>query len=332
MSIYRRGDVWWYYITHEGQRHRGSTGEGERPAAQRFHDELKAELWRQRRGGVYLHSALETWIGKRTGPDSYRVEKLKGIIPDRPLEDVTGEWLEPRIPDSTPATFNRYANIITAAWNKARKRQDLPPLHIERKATPRGRVRWLTGEEWERLRKVLPAHQRPMAELAIATGLRQANIFRLEWAQVDLERERAWIHADQAKAGKPIGVKLNEDAMAVLNAQHKITGGGKWVFVGKDGKKPPTEIKTAWKRACAAAGLEDFHWHDLRHTWATWHVMEGTPLEALQKLGGWADHRMVLRYAHLAESFVDQFAGNAKPYQPRHVLRHTTRKPRAKKA
>jgi integrase len=52
----------------------------------------------------------------------------------------------------------------------------------------------------------------------------------------------------------------------------------------------------------------------LRHTWATWHVMGGTPLEVLQKLGGWKDLRMVQRYAHLADSFVDRYAENAKPY------------------
>lgn len=325
MSLYRRGGVWWYYITHEGRRFRGSTGQSEKPPAQRFHDELKAELWKERRGGAHIHGALRAWLGDRTGPDAHRVARLIGttkggappLLEDRPLADVTAEWLEARLPASTPATFNRYANIVTAAWNRARKREDLPPLAIERKPVTAGRVRWLTADEWERLRKALPDHQRPMAELAIATGLRQANVFRLEWAQVDLARRRAWIHADQAKAGKAIGVRLNEEAMRVLRAQHKATGGGRWVFLGRDGKNPPTEIKTAWASACKAAGLEDFHWHDLRHTWATWHIMAGTPLEALQKLGGWADHRMVLRYAHLADSYVDQFAGNAKPYRAR---------------
>lgn len=323
MSLYRRGDVWWYYIVHEGRRFRGSTGKSEKPAAQRFHDELKAELWRQRRSGAHLHGALDAWLAGRTGPDAYRVAKLKTLCEDRPLVDITAEWLEARLPASTAGTFNRYANLITAAWNLARKKADLPALHLTRKAEAKGRVRWLTAEEWKRLRAALPDHQRPMADLAIATGLRQANVFRLEWAQVDLERRRAWIHADQAKAGEAIGVPLNDDAMRVLRAQQRLTGGGKWVFVGKDGKKPPTEIKTAWKTACKAAGLEDFRWHDLRHTWATWHIMGGTPREALQRLGAWKDDRMVARYAHLAESFVDQYAGNAKPYQPRHKKRHS---------
>lgn len=325
MSIYRRGDVWYYYITHEGRRFRGSTGKSEKAAAQRFHDELRAELWKQRRGGLTLHGALEAWAPAE-GPDRYRVDKLVESLPDKSLEDITAEWVESRLPDSTPGTFNRYANLVTAAWNKARKRQDLPPLHIERKPTPKGRVRWLTAEEWTALKNALPKHQRAMAELAIATGLRQANIFRLEWSRVDFKRRRIWIPADEAKGGEPIGIRLNDNALRVLKAQQKRTGALRWVFVGRDGTKPPVEIKTAWKTACEAAGLSDFRWHDLRHTWATWHIMGGTPKEALQRLGAWKDERMVSRYAHLAESFVDEYADNAKPYQPRHISRHKSKK------
>jgi integrase len=61
----------------------------------------------------------------------------------------------------------------------------------------------------------------------------------------------------------------------------------------------------AWVKALERAEIEaGFTFHDLRHIWASWHVMEGTPIEVLQKLGGWADAKMVLRYAHLAPSYV----------------------------
>jgi integrase len=57
----------------------------------------------------------------------------------------------------------------------------------------------------------------------------------------------------------------------------------------------------AWKAALARAGIEKtFRWHDLRHTWASWHVQSGTPLQELMELGSWASYEMVLRYAHLA--------------------------------
>lgn len=315
MSLYKRGGLWWVYVVHDGRRFRRSTGESRRAVAQRIHDEFRAELWKRRARGAHLHGALDAWAKGRVGPDLYRVGILKARLADRPLADLRAEDVEAQLPDSTPGTFNRYANLVTAAWNLARGREpDLPALRIARRRAPKGRVRWLTRDEWERLRAALPPGQRPMAEFAIATGLRQANVLRLEWSQVDLRRKLAWIHADQAKSREPLGVPLSEEAMRVLRAQ--LGRSERWVFPGRTGE-PVTEVKTGWSRAVKSARVAPFRWHDLRHTWATWHVMGGTPLEVLKQLGGWADLRMVLRYAHLAESHVAQFAGNARPYQPR---------------
>ena len=56
----------------------------------------------------------------------------------------------------------------------------------------------------------------------------------------------------------------------------------------------------AWRAALVRAGISNFRWHDLRHTWATWHRQSGTPTHELQRLGGWQSSVMVERYAHLA--------------------------------
>ena len=65
--------------------------------------------------------------------------------------------------------------------------------------------------------------------------------------------------------------------------------------------KPVDRTSTrAWQKALKRAGIEDFRWHDLRHTWASWHVQRGTSLQELMELGGWSSIDMVLRYAHLA--------------------------------
>lgn len=87
-----------------------------------------------------------------------------------------------------------------------------------------------------------------------------------------------------------------------------------------------SEIKTAFIAACIRAGLgeyvtgedgkphyQGFTWHGLRHTWATWHIQNGTPTEVLQKLGAWADHRMVMNYAHHSAGYLAKFADNAAP-------------------
>ena len=71
--------------------------------------------------------------------------------------------------------------------------------------------------------------------------------------------------------------------------------------------------KTPGKRrglAHARAGIQDFHWHDLRHTWASWHIMAGTPVQVLKELGGWASLEMVLRYAHLSPAHLSDAARN----------------------
>ena len=67
-----------------------------------------------------------------------------------------------------------------------------------------------------------------------------------------------------------------------------------------------------WEKALIRANIIDFRWHDLRHTWASWHVQNGTPLHVLKELGGWSDLTMVLRYAHLSSKHLEEYAGNSK--------------------
>jgi len=170
---------------------------------------------------------------------------------------------------------------------------------------PKKRVRWITREEAAKLIAELPPHLADMATLSLATCLRQSNVSYLRWAQVDLQRGMAWIHADQSKSRRAIAVPLNRDALGVLEQRH-----GKhpvFVFTYKD--KPVARTTTrAWKRALERVGIEDFRWHDLRHTWASWHVQSGTSLQELMELGGWASFEMVLRYAHLAGEHLKQAA------------------------
>jgi hypothetical protein len=66
------------------------------------------------------------------------------------------------------------------------------------------------------------------------------------------------------------------------------------------------------------AGLDDLRFHDLRHTWASWHVQAGTPLPVLQQLGGWASYQMVLRYAHLGRDHIAAYADNLGTLRHKH--------------
>ena len=131
----------------------------------------------------------------------------------------------------------------------------------------------------------------------MATGLRASNVTGLQWQDVDMNKCHAWIHPDQAKTKKAISVPLNSNAMSVLKScigKHPHS-----VFTYKDNPIEQCNTK-AWRNALKRAGIANFRWHDLRHTWASWHVQNGTSLQELQLLGGWSSFEMVLRYAHLS--------------------------------
>jgi integrase len=206
------------------------------------------------------------------------------------------------------ATKNRYLATIRAMLNDAAhdwewidKAPKLPDLE-----EGSSRIRWITRDEAQRLLGTIRTEwMRDATIFGFATGLRQANILGLEWSQVDLVRKRAWVHPDQAKARKPIGVPLNAEAVEVIRRQ--IGKHQTHVFV-RNGKVLEYWDAVQWRLACGRAGIENFTFHDVRHTWASWHVQNGTPLNRLMELGGWSTYEMVLRYAHLAPDHLAQHA------------------------
>ena len=148
--------------------------------------------------------------------------------------------------------------------------------------------------EAARLLAELPPHLADLAVLTLATGLRRCNASYLAWAQIDMQRGMAWIHADESKSGKSLSVPLNEDAMSVIRCRC----GEHPVYVTTYKGRPVARTSTrAWYKALAKVGIENFRWHDLRHTWASWHAQNGTSLQELKELGGWSSFEMVLRTA-----------------------------------
>jgi len=134
---------------------------------------------------------------------------------------------------------------------------------------PKRRIRFLTQDQARQLLTELPPHLADMARFSLETGLRQANVIDLQWSQVDLARRCAWIHPDQAKARRAIAVPLSPAAVDVVQAQLGKHQAQVFSYKGK----PVTVVNTkAWRAALKRAGIEDFRWHDLRHTWASWHA------------------------------------------------------------
>ena len=117
-----------------------------------------------------------------------------------------------------------------------------------------------------------------------------------EWGRVVLERRTAWL--DRTKNGTPRGVPLNEDAVAVLESQRGKHPRFCFTYRGRPIAWELTN--NAWHSAVRKAGIDDFRFHDLRHTWASWPRQAGTSCDELKDLGGWKSRVMVDRYAKFA--------------------------------
>ena len=153
-------------------------------------------------------------------------------------------------------------------------------------------------------RGVARAHEADRG-VALSTGCRAGEILGLEWSRVDLTRKVAWLDHGTTKSGDGRGIPLNADAVAALEATRGQHPRWCFTFLGKRIQ----QSSTAWDKAKQRARIEDFRFHDLRHTWASWHVQSGTSLPELMELGGWKSYEMVLRYAHLAPEKLSFVAG-----------------------
>lgn len=313
MPLYKRKDVWWIDLRHRGRRVRRSTGTTDRAVAKRQHDELAARLHREKATGRQLSDALVAWLDAkpRSRKDLNAVALIRDEYGDRPLIDVTPASVEAALGNRGPAAYNRYMVIVRAALNIAKRLDWIESVpHFKRRAEPLPRDEHLTWEEWLALRAELPAHLQDMADFSVATGLRWDNVALLEWSQVSVERRQAWILAGQAKGRRAIAVPLSDAALDVLERVQGVDP----VFVFTYNGAPIGSPKTAFGKAKKRAGLPHARWHMLRHTWASWHAQNGTPLPVLKELGGWASIDIVMRrYAHLAPSHVAGFANNSVP-------------------
>jgi integrase len=195
-------------------------------------------------------------------------------------------------------SVNMVLEVIRAVLRSAlrwRWLNAIPDITLQRR--PPRRVRWITIEQARRLLVELPEHLRAIVVFSLETGLRKRNVLELTWAQVDIEARMAWIHADQAKARRAIAVPLSAVAVQILR-DLKGTHPS-WIFTYNGSRIRQSNTK-AWRNALKRAGIDAFRWHDLRHTWASWHAQSGTPMNVLQELGGWASAEMVRVYAHLS--------------------------------
>lgn len=207
-----------------------------------------------------------------------------------------------------PATKNRYLASIRRIFTLSMQAGwvDKVPVLINL-TEPSVRVRWITKDQASRLVDALSAQwMRDVCEFALHTGARANEILTLEWASVDLSKSVAWVTNDRAKSGKARALPLNHEAVQLL--RRRLPYHVKWVFTNSYGNRPVQTDARVFKRACLEVGIEDFSFHDLRHTWASWHVQAGTPLFILREMGGWETLEMVRKYAHLNAEHLEKYS------------------------
>jgi integrase len=324
MALYKRNSTWWTRFTApNGQRIRRSTRTGDKQQAQEYEDTLKAELWRQRqlkeKPRRLWQDAAVKWLKETEHKRTHQkdIGTLRWLDPhlrDIYLDEIDRELVEliamrKEADGVKPGTVNRHLAVIKTILRCACFEWDwlfkVPKIRMRKE---RGRrVRFLSRTEAEVLFRELPPHLSEIARFAVATGLRQSNVCNLKWSQLDLQQQMAWIHEDESKSGYAIGVPLNTEAKSVVSRQ--LGKHQKFVFIYEG--HPVQRVSThAWYKACQRAGIEDFRFHDLRHTFASWHAQAGTPLSVLQELGGWRSATMVQRYAHLTAGHLVHYANN----------------------
>ena len=334
MSLVKRGKIWWIDISGPtGDRIRRTTGTDKKELAQEYHDRLKADLWKQsklkEKPSHTWDEAAARWLSARADRSNAKnnvayIEWLSHHLSGHALSSIDLDTVD-RLADLkakekrtghnhkgpglsvSPSTVNRYLaclrSILRSAWEWGWI-ESPPPVSLMK--TPNKRIRFLSPGEIEKLLSELPPHMRSIVSFALATGIRQKNILDLEWNQIDLDRKTLWIHADQAKGGKNLRIPLSPPAVNILESERGKHVKRVFTYNGR----PMETVGQSFDRAVRKAGLENFCFHDLRHTWASLHVQNGTPLAVLQELGGWASLQMVMRYAHLAEHHLSEWASN----------------------
>ncbi len=205
-----------------------------------------------------------------------------------------GRGLSPAALNRELATL-RHLLRLSEEWGYLEK---APRIRLAKE--PEGRLRFLTEDEIQRLLEACERSQNPylkaMVTIALHTGMRKGEILGLEWERVDFSR--GVLLLEQTKSGRRREVPMNRAVDDALSSLPGPTSGG--LCFRKTNGAAWGSIRTAFERACKAARIEKFRFHDLRHTCASWLVMRGRSLKEVQELLGHREFSMTLRYAHLA--------------------------------
>lgn len=202
----------------------------------------------------------------------------------------------------SPATVNRYMALLKTLYNKAIEwdKVKVNPVTRIKQFSETNRIRYLTEEEEQKLSDAFPQNYWPWVEIALNTGMRRGEQFGLQWKHIDFQT--SIITIPRAKNGELRHIPMNDRVIAILQglpSRLKST----WVFTSSNGETAMDAdnfVRRVFKPALTKAGIGDFRWHDLRHTFASRLVMAGEDIRTVQELMGHKNITMTMRYSHLS--------------------------------
>ena len=270
-------------------------------------DPVRLDHWR----GVFGPDALNTITPARIAK-----ERDKLLAEDTPrfatpaTGDAESDAKRPKA-KRTGATVNRYLAALSSCLSYGVKTlqwlEKNPAMQITKPPESKGRVRFLSDDERTSLLKACWPHADLYLALllALSTGARRAEVMSLRYGQVDFKRKIITLH--QTKNGERRALPLVGDAFTLLEERAKVRN------LKDDRIFPPTakakkaeclDLRQPWEAALKATGIADFHWHDLRHTAASYLAMSGVSLVEIAKVLGHRTLQMVARYSHLSDGHI----------------------------
>lgn len=321
--MFKRNDsnVWWTSIRHEGKRIQRSLDTTNKKLAQAIEAKIRTEIvegtyYEKRMGHNKSFNALMDKFMEEYAPTvsenmqnayKYYLKNLSKYFGNPRLDSmkpklIAGYKVHRRDHGASSSTINRELYMLSKAFNLAVKEwewlSENPVSKVSKETENNERDRWLSYEEKTKLLESCPSWLSDIIVFDLHTGLRQDELLSLEWSRVDFSRKTILIQ--KTKNGKPKTLPLNTIALSILGNKSKVRSvKNDLVFLSGNGTKINRHnLWRAFKKVLGDAGIENFTFHDLRHTFATCLAQNGEDIYKVAKLMGHKDIRMTQRYAH----------------------------------
>jgi integrase len=309
MGLYRRGKIFWFSIMQNGKRIQVSTLSDNRKLAERIYAkalmDMQEGVWfeKQKAKSVTFGEMVEKYLQKyHRSRDEHSVKKLLPVFDSYTLAEITTEMIsdyrDERLKTVKPATVHQELSLMRRMFNVARREwkwtKDNPVADLSFAVGNRNaRERWLSADEEKLLleKATNPCWLRSLLVVALHTGMRKGEILNLTWKDVDFVRRL--IRVMKSKNGEKRSIPMSQTLLMTLKGSGKIVEISGRVFPIAD-----RSLREAFSKTLEKAGIEDFHFHDLRHTFATRLIQNGVDLYKVKELLGHKTIVMAMRYAH----------------------------------